>query len=185
MDTSEAWQAKLKDIDITKTNFKDKAMFGHLLFRYAYKRSPELKKLFYTKKLGKKYREGIDVAHENETDVLMNLIFDNPSMDVETFKKETLRNFTSMGWPVPNTEYELVLDENLEPFHPGLSYEPEHPKLIKELQDAMEQPRSSDFFQPLVLHRIEPKRRTFLFVLSFIIFIVLAIIFVIYDTATR
>lgn len=97
MITDESWMAKLKDLDVEKINIDEKGTFAHLLFRYAYKRSPKLKMEFYTKKPGKKYTEGIDVAHQNEMDVVMNMILDDPYMDVESFKKEALRSFTSKG----------------------------------------------------------------------------------------
>lgn len=188
MITCEPWQAKLKGIDIEKINIEEKGTFVHLLFRYAYKRSPELKREFYTKKPGKEYTEGIDVAHQNEMDVVMNLILDNPNMDVEAFKKEALRNFTLMGWPIPEKEDELNVKENLEPWHPGLSYEPNqlHGKLVnaidelaKERAKHLGEPREPN--KPLIDLTYDPSRRPFLFMLAFGIFIVLAIIFVIFD----
>lgn len=188
MITDESWMTKLKDLDVEKINIDEKGTFAHLLFRYAYKRSPKLKIEFYTKKPGKKYTEGIDVAHQNEVDVVMNLILDNPDMDVESFKKEALRIFTSKGWPTPESENELNMKENLEPWHPGLSYEPN--QLDGKLVDAIEEvakerakhlgkPRESH--KPLIDLTYDPSRRPFLIMLAIGIFIVLAIVFVIFD----
>ena len=193
MDTSETWQAKLKGIDIEKiNNIEEKGTFVHILFRYAYKKSPKLKKEFYTKKPGKKYTEGIDVAYQNEMNVVMNLILDNPDMDVESFKKEALRNFTLIDWPIPESENDLNVKENLEPLHPSLSYEPN--QLDGTLVDAIEEvakdrakhlgkPREP--YKPLIDLTYDPSRRPFLFMLAIGIFIVLAIVFVIVDMVNR
>ena len=122
----------VEGFDISETRFEEKGIFAGLLFRYAYKRSPKLKKEFYTKKPGKKYTDGIDVAYTNELDIVQEMLFAAPTMELETFKKNMLAWFVKQGWPVPVSEQELSVNDNLEPMHPYLSYNPND-----ELMDSM------------------------------------------------